>query len=105
MRHWVTVMVDGTKERGGRGQEGRHQNYLLYTDDGMFALLDPQWLQGGFSTLVGLFDMMGLKTNVGKTVGMFCRPFQAAGTQSKAACRRKMTGEGPLYWERQQGRV
>ena len=71
----------------------------------MFTSLDPQWLQGGFSTLVGLFDRVVLKTNVGKTVEMVCCPCQAAGTLSEAACRRKMTGEGPLYWERQRGRI
>ena len=95
VRHWVTVMVESTKERGGLGKEVRHQNYLLYTDDGMFTSLDPQWLQGGFSTLVGLFDRVVLKNNVGKIFGMVCRLCQAAGTQSEAECRRKMTGEGP----------
>ena len=34
-----------------------------------------------FSALVGLFDRVGLRTNVGKTVGLFCRPCQAVGTQ------------------------
>ena len=28
-RHWVTVMVEGAKERGERGKEGRHQNALF----------------------------------------------------------------------------
>ena len=43
---------------------------------------DLRWLQGAFSAFVGLFDRVGLNTNVGKTVGMVCRLFQAAGTQS-----------------------
>ena len=33
-----------------------------------------------FSTLVGLFDRVGLRNNVRKTVGMVCRPCQATGT-------------------------
>ena len=33
--HWVSVMVEGAEERGERGQEGRHQNSLLYADNGM----------------------------------------------------------------------
>ena len=41
VRHWVTVMVDGTKERGERGQEGRHQDAPFYADYGMVALSDP----------------------------------------------------------------
>ena len=36
----------------------------------MVASLDPRWLQSAFSTLVGLFDRVGMRTNVGKTVGM-----------------------------------
>ena len=48
------------------------------------AFLDPLWIQEYFSTLVGLFDRVVLKTNIGKTVGMVCRLFQAEGTQSEA---------------------
>ena len=42
---------------------------LFYADNGMVASSDPGWLQGAFNTLVGLFDRVGLQTNVGKTVG------------------------------------
>ena len=39
----------------------------------MVALSEPGSIQGAFSTLVGLFDGVGLKTNVRKTVIMvFC---------------------------------
>ena len=48
---------------------------------------------------------MFLWTNAGKTVGMVCRPCQAAGTQSEVAYGKQMTGEGPSYRERQKGRV
>ena len=105
VRHWVTVMVEGAEERGERVQEGRHQNALFYADDGMVSLSGPQWLQDAFSTLVGLFDRVVLQTNVGKTVGTVCRPCQAAGTQSEAEYRQRMTGEGTTYQERQKGRM
>ena len=36
----------------------------------MVALSNPRWLQWDFTTLVGLFDRMGLQKNVGKTVSM-----------------------------------
>ena len=62
------------------GQEGRHQAALFYANDGMVASSDPGWLQGAFNVLVGLFDRVGLRTNVRKTVGMVCHPCQAAGT-------------------------
>ena len=68
--HWLGVMVEGAEEWGERGQEGRHQNALFYTDNGIVASSDPRWLQGAFSTLVGLFDRVGMRTNFGNTVGM-----------------------------------
>ena len=71
----------------------------------MVALSDPRWLQWTFYALVGLFEQVGLRTNVGKTVSMVCRLCQAAGTQSEEAYGRKMTGEGPTYRERQKERV
>ena len=71
----------------------------------MFASSDLQWLQGVFSTLVGLFNRVGMYTNVGKTVSMVCCPCQAAGNQSEVTYRRGMKGESPSYQERQKGRV
>ena len=95
MQHWVKVVVEGTEERGERGQDVRHQAALFYAEDSMVAFLDPRWLQGAFNTLVGLFDMVGLQKNIGKTVSMVCRPCQAAGDQLEAAYRILITGEGP----------
>ena len=105
VRHWVSVMVEGAEERGKHGQEGRHQNSLFYADNGMVASSDLRWLQGEFSTLVGLLERVGLQTNGGKTVGMICRPCQAEGTQLEVANGQWMMGEVPSYRERQKGRV
>ena len=82
--HWLDVTVEGAEDIG---QEGRHQNSLFYADNGMVALLDLRCLQGAFSTLVGLFDRVGLWTNVGKKVGMVYHPCQTAGTQLEVAYR------------------
>ena len=71
----------------------------------MVTSSDPRWLQWVFDALVSLFERVGLRTNIGKTVSMVCRQCQAAGTQSVAAYGRKMTGEGPTYRERQKERV
>ena len=72
--HWVTGVIAGAEERSERGMEGRHQAARFYADDVMVASSDPHWLHGAFNTLVGLFVRVGLRTNVGKTVGMVCRP-------------------------------
>ena len=81
VQHWVSVIIAGAEEQGERGKEGRNQADLLYADDGMVASSDPRWLLGEFNTLIGLFDMFDLWTNVGKTVGMVFWPYKAAGNQ------------------------
>ena len=105
VRHWVTLAVEEAETRGERGREGRHQAALFYADDSMVASSDPHWIQWAFNTLVGLFDRIGLHTNVDKTVSMTCRPFPTAGNQSEVAYERKIMGEGPTYRERKIERV
>ena len=105
VRHRVSSMVEGAEERGKHGLEGRYQNSLFCVNDGMVALLDLQWLHVKFRTLVGLFDRVGLRNNVGKIVGVLFCPLQAAGTQSEVVYGQRMTGEGPSYREQKKGRV
>ena len=38
----------------------------------MFTYLDPRWIQGAFSSFVGLFDRVGLQTNIRKNGSMVC---------------------------------
>ena len=70
MRHWVTGVISGVEEQGNRRKEGRHQDALFYTDNGMVDSSDPRWIQSAFNTLVGLFDRVGLRKNFRKTFGM-----------------------------------
>ena len=88
-------MIESGGRQSGRGREGRQKNELFYANENMIELSDPGWLQGEFSTLVRLFDWVGLRGKVGKTVGMVCRPCQAEVTQSEAAYKRLMTGAVP----------
>ena len=72
----------------------------------MVVSSDSAWLQGAFTALVGLFDRVGLLTNVGKTVSMFCHPCQAgAGNRTEEAYGRRITGEGRSYADRQRERI
>ena len=93
----MAVMVEVEEERGGSVKEGKHQADLFYTYYGMVASSVPRWVQGAFYTLIGMFDRVGLCTNVGKTVGVVFRAFQAAGNQLESAYRRRIMGEGPTY--------
>ena len=96
-RNWVHGVVKEEEARGETEREGRHQAALFYANDGMVTSSDPAWLQGAFNILVGLFDRVGLHTNVGKTVSMVCHPCQMAGNITQAAYRRGLTWEGNLY--------
>ena len=91
----MTGVIAEAEEQGELGKVGRHQAALFYADNGMVASSDPRWLQGTFNTLVGLFDRVGLRKNVGKTVSMVCHPCQAVGNLLEAAYGRSVTGEGP----------
>ena len=71
----------------------------------MVVLSNPRWLQWAFNALDGLFERVGLRTNMGKTFSMTCRPFPEVGNQSEVAYGRTMMGEGPTYRERQKERV
>ena len=67
----------------------------------MVALSDPRWLQGVFSTRLGLFYRVVLSTNIVKTVGMVCRSCQVAVTHLEEAYERRMAGARLSYRERQ----
>ena len=40
--------------------EDQNSGTFFYVDDGLVASTDPEWLQGAFDTLTGLFDRVEL---------------------------------------------
>ena len=64
---------------------------LFYSDDGMVASTDPGCIQSVFDMLTGIFDQVGLRTNVRKTVGIVCRTFRASGVREDKAYAQRMT--------------
>jgi hypothetical protein len=47
---------------------------IFYVDDTYLASSDPDFLQRALNVIVGLFDRVGLKTNVQKMQAMICTP-------------------------------
>ena len=45
------------------GREGQHCDTFFYTDDGLVASTDPEFLQGYFDTLTGIFNIVRLREN------------------------------------------
>ena len=106
VRHWIEGIVDEAEEKGETGREGRHQSAIFYADDSMVVSSDPALLQGAFSALVAIFNRVGLRTNVGKTVSMACHPCRAgAGNRTEATYSWRLTGLGKTYAEIQIERV
>ena len=90
-----------TEEKGETGREGRHQSAVFYADDGMVVSSDPACLQGAESALVAIFDRVGLRTNVNKTVSMACHLCRAgSGNRNTAGYSRRLTGVGKTFKER-----
>jgi hypothetical protein len=48
----------------------------FYVNNGLIASRDPFWLQELFDILIGLFELIGLFTNVSKTKATVCIPGQ-----------------------------
>ena len=106
VRHWVNGLIDEAEAKGEMGREGGHQSAVFYANNGMVVTLDPAWLQGATNTLVAIFDRVGLLTNIGKTVSMVCHPCQSgSGNHAEEAYRRRVTGMGRSYVERQRERL
>ena len=78
---------------------------LFYANNRVVAYTNPGWLQSEFDMIMGLFDRVGLQTNVRKTVGVVFRTFRAARVQAEKSYTWRMTGEGIRFKVRQRERV
>ena len=77
---------------------------FLYADNGMVASTKLGWLHTAFEMLMELFDQVGLKTNLKKTVGMVCHPCWASKMVNKDYTWR-MTRLRRIYRGRQRNQV
>ena len=81
---------------------------LFYADNGMVLSTYPGWLQLAFDTLKGVFDRVGLQTNVHKTVGVVCRPCRPArvrvdNQRGRAELKGETSGTGAINGVREGG--
>ena len=63
----------------------------------MLASTNPVWLQTAFDMLIGIFERVGLQTNIRKTVGM---AFQRCGVvrfRADEAYKHRMMGDVQSY--------
>ena len=70
VRHCVLLVMEGVEGKEGWVREMLRCTALFYVGDGLTESTDPEWLQGAFNNLLGLFNRVGIKKNVGKTIVM-----------------------------------
>ena len=74
-------------------------------DDGLIISNHLECLQGAFDALTGLFDLVGIFKNVGKTVGMLFGAFITVGTQLDEVYDHRMKGGVLAYLDNQKQQV
>jgi hypothetical protein len=94
VREWLYQMLDEDIARDGIGDRVAKILVAFYIDDGRIASQDPVWLQESFNILIGLFERIGLFTNVSKTKVMICIPgrIRKAYTEEQYAKYKSPTG-------------
>ena len=70
VRKWVSLVAGYAGFQDRLGKEVLYRTALFYMEYILVASTDPEWMQGVFETLTGLFERLGLRTNTSKTVGM-----------------------------------
>jgi hypothetical protein len=72
VREWLRQSLGKEAARHGLGNLVKTIMVAFYADDGVLSARCPEWLQESFTTLVGLFERVGLRTNSQKTKVMTC---------------------------------
>ena len=70
VRNWVSLVAGYAGVQDTLGREVLHCTAFFYMEYSLVASTDPEWMQGAFETLTGLFERVGLWTNTSKTVWM-----------------------------------
>ena len=80
IHHSSTMMAGKATGPEVFGRVVQNLSALFYVDDRLLDSLQPSRLQKKLDVLMGLFNRAGIKTNVGKTVGMICQLFHTPGS-------------------------
>ena len=74
VQQWASLVYERAVGQYRCGRELRHGGAFVYADYGLVASIEPEWLQGEFNTLTGLFGRVRIRANVSKKVGMINYP-------------------------------
>ena len=82
----------------GFGQVVQWMAVFFYTDKGLLAFPRPSRIQADLAVLKGLFESVGLHTNMKRTVGMVCQPCRIVGGHSEVEYMWRMKVVGPSFF-------
>ena len=99
--HWVTLVAGKEEVPYGFGWLVQWLAAFFYVDSRLLAPPRPTRPQVALSVFTGLFDKVGLQTNINKIVVMVCQPFYIVDGHLEEAYTRRITGMGKYFWERQ----
>ena len=68
--HWVTLVAGEEAGPDGFGPAVQWMATFFYANDGLLVFPRPARIQAALDVMTGLFDRVGLQTNVDKTVGI-----------------------------------
>ena len=71
---------------------------FFYNDDGLLAFTMPDRIHVDMDVPMGLFDRVGLDTNILKTVGVVCQPLYIVDRNLEEVYTWWMTVVGPSFW-------
>ena len=75
VRHWLSMTVEyDTVIHNGLGRDLGQSVGVFYLIDVIIGLQDPEWQQGAFDILIGLFFWIVLMASAPKSKTMMCQP-------------------------------
>ena len=98
------ICVTQEAEHGFRWLAGEH-NVCFYADDRRIAGKDLIWDQTALIKMVRMFERVGLQRNLNNNKSMILTLGFIWGKQETEAYKRRVTGEGPTFRERNKTRV
>ena len=73
------IVDPGEADKEVFGKNVQHLTAYLYADYGLLTSTSLERLQQSFDTLTELFDRLVLRTNVSKTISIYCQNCRALG--------------------------
>ena len=102
----VLLEVCGSQEvHHGLGWTSGENNIVLYADDGRILGRNPIWVQTDLTSVVGMFEIVGLQKKLGNTKATVCTTGFIWGKQGVAAYKQRATGEGETSRKQKKTRV